>query len=85
MTNAAQLEVLLLQELGIILDKSVEPQDKLVDLGLDSFAIMQIIAYLEDTFGIEIPEERLPVENFYNVRVIAEWVQPMTDSAEASQ
>lgn len=65
------------EELGVILDKPVSPGDNLVKSGLDSFATMQVIAYLEDSFGIEVPEERLPVENFENARVIMEWVHPM--------
>ena len=51
--------------------------DNLEKAGLDSFATMQVIAYLEDSFGIEVPEERLSIANFENARVIMEWVHPM--------
>ena len=72
-----RLETELTQELAIILGQPITADDSLHESGLDSFATMQLIAYLEDTFGIEIPEERLPAENFSNVRVIAEWVNTM--------
>jgi acyl carrier protein len=74
------LEDQLIRELGVILDKPVDPREDLVESGLDSFATMQVIAYLEDTFGIEVPEERLPIENFHSVRVIIAWAQPMINS-----
>ena len=79
MIDTAQLEKQLTKELGIILDKPVSPEDDLLEAGLDSFATMQIIAYLEDSFGIEVPDERLPVENFENARVIVEWIHPMIE------
>lgn len=77
MINTAQLEKQLTKELDIILAKPVSPEDDLVEAGLDSFATMQIIAYLEDNFGIEVPDERLPIENFENARVITEWAHSM--------
>lgn len=77
MMDTAQLEKQLTKELGVILGKPVSPEDDLVEAGLDSFATMQIIAYLEDNFGIEVPEERLPTKNFENASVIMEWVHPM--------
>ena len=80
MMNTAQLEKQLTNELGIILDKPVSPEDDLVEAGLDSFATLQIIAYLEDSFGIVVPEERLPAGNFENARVIMEWVHPMIEA-----
>jgi acyl carrier protein len=72
-----QLDEQLTEELGIILGKPVSLGDNLEKAGLDSFATMQVIAYLEDSFGIEVPEENLSNANFDNARVIMEWVYPM--------
>ena len=83
MITAPQLEKRLGEELCIILDRPVEPGENLVEAGLDSFATMQVIAFLEDTFNIEIPEDRLPIENFATARIITEWVHPMIAPAAA--
>lgn len=77
MIDKEQLDEQLTEELGIILGKPVSLGDNLEKAGLDSFATMQVIAYLEDSFGIEVPEENLSNANFDNARVIMEWVYPM--------
>jgi acyl carrier protein len=42
---------------------------------LDSIAIMQVVAFCEQIFDINIPEEELLPEHFENVRAIAQMVQ----------
>ena len=79
MMDTAQFENQLTEELSIILGKKIEIEDDLLEAGLDSFATMQLIAYLEDNFGIEVPEERLPIENFKNAQVIIDWVSKMIE------
>jgi acyl carrier protein len=49
---------------------------------LNSIAIMQIVAFCEEMFEINIPEEELVPENFENIRVIAELVTRIKGSAE---
>lgn len=38
--------------------------DNLADLGLDSFSTIGLLVQLEDTFGVELPDDRLTVETF---------------------
>jgi acyl carrier protein len=49
---------------------------------LNSIAIMQIVAFCEEMFEINIPEEELVPENFENIRIIAELVTRIKGSAE---
>jgi len=73
-----QFEQQLTKELAIILDTPVFADTRLlVDAGLDSFGILQIIAFLEDIHGIRILDEHLAIDNFASVAVIAHWAWPM--------
>jgi acyl carrier protein len=52
------------------------PEDSLLETELlDSIAIMQIVAFCEQVFDIEISEEELLPEHFETVRAIAEVVE----------
>jgi len=67
----------LLQE--ILYDKELSglgPEDSLLQTELlDSIAIMQIVAFCEQVFEIEIPEEELLPEHFETVRTIGQLVE----------
>lgn len=39
--------------------EQVRPETTLVDLGLDSLALMEFVFAVEDTFRLRIPEDRL--------------------------
>ena len=42
------------------LDRPIRPEDDIInDLGLDSLAVMEVVADIEDHFQINIPEEML--------------------------
>lgn len=47
----------------------------LEDKIIDSFDVMEIVAALEDEFGIEIDPELISAENFATVKTIIEMVQ----------
>jgi acyl carrier protein len=64
-------EVLYDKDLG---DLSAE--DSLLETELlDSIAIMQIVAFCEQMFDIEIPEEELLPDHFENIRAIGQMVE----------
>ncbi|MBF0626314.1 MAG: acyl carrier protein [Magnetococcales bacterium] len=42
---------------------------------LDSTAILELIAWYEDHFGLEIPEEVLTIDNFGSIALMAAWAQ----------
>jgi acyl carrier protein len=50
--------------------------DSLIQGGLlDSLAILRIVAFCEENFGIEIPDQELLPEHFENIRAIAKLVE----------
>ena len=46
----------------------------LLDLGLDSTAILSLVVGLEDRFDIEIPDVEITVQNFGTVAAITRYV-----------
>ena len=49
--------------------------EELSDGGFDSFALLQLVAFLEDELGVAVPDERLAEEHFRNITLIAGWVR----------
>ncbi|MBN1219958.1 MAG: hypothetical protein JXM69_13605 [Anaerolineae bacterium] len=43
--------------------------------GFDSFALMEFVLRLEDTFGISIPDEDLDPDIFHSLRTVTVYVQ----------
>jgi acyl carrier protein len=76
--NVDQLERDLLEELASMLGQDVAVDDDLLfEGGLDSFGIMQVVAFLEDTYSIRVPDEKLATANFATAAVIVDWVLPL--------
>jgi len=76
--NPEELEKNLVSELAGILGQDIDPDDELLfEGGLDSFGIMQIVAFLEETYRIRVPEDCLATDNFSSVSTIAAWALPL--------
>ncbi|MFG2011511.1 phosphopantetheine-binding protein [Micromonospora sp. NPDC048868] len=62
------------------------PTDDLTALGLDSMGVVQLLADLEDRYGLEMPDERLTEETFATVgslwTTVAEFVTVETVTGE---
>ena len=56
---------------------SVRPDASLLSsqTGFDSFSLMELVLRLEDTFGINIPDEDLDPDTFYSVKTIASYLR----------
>jgi len=63
----------------VLYDKELDDlgaEDSLLETELlDSIAIMQIVAFCEQVFDIDIPEEELLPDHFENIRAIARVVE----------
>jgi acyl carrier protein len=42
---------------------------------LDSLAILQLVAYIEDEFGFKIPDEDVVFENFQSIDALADYLE----------
>jgi len=52
-----------------------EDEDLLSSGILDSLGILQIVAFIENTFGIRIPDEDVVFDNFQSVNAMAAYLQ----------
>ena len=52
-----------------------EDEDLLSSGILDSLGILQIVAFIEKTFGIRIPDEDVVFDNFQSVNAMAAYLQ----------
>jgi acyl carrier protein len=58
------------------------PDYHLIDNGvLDSMGIFQLVTYLEDHLGVEIPDEELVPDNFESIAAIGRLVAGKDDAA----
>ncbi|NOT35075.1 MAG: acyl carrier protein [Candidatus Eisenbacteria bacterium] len=56
--------------------KSLEPDENLIENGLmDSLAILKVVGFCEETFGIAIPDHEVLPDNMESVRAIAALVE----------
>lgn len=42
---------------------------------LDSLAILQLVAYIEDQFGIKVPDEDVVFENFQSINALTAYLE----------
>lgn len=57
-------------------DDELAPDTSLIDSGIiDSTGVVEIVSYLEDTFGIELDDEDLVAENLDSVSRLARFVE----------
>jgi acyl carrier protein len=47
----------------------------LEDRYLDSFGVLELVAYIEDAFGVHFEKDELKAENFATVNAVAELVR----------
>ena len=60
-----------------LLESTVEIgyEDDLLNSGLlDSIAVIKLIAYIEEEFGIAVPPEEMVIENFVSVKAIEDFL-----------
>jgi len=54
----------------------LKPEDDLLSAGiLDSLGILQMVAFIEDRFGYQVPDEDVVFENFFSVESLANYLK----------
>ena len=77
-STIAQLRTLIADRLDVnISHEDIEPDSGLLEdgLGLDSIAIVELIALVEESFGFRFDEDGLNMEAFQSVRTLAEYIR----------
>lgn len=56
--------------------KSLDPEEDLLNEGvIDSMGILQLVAFLEEKYGIQVADEDIVPENFRSLNALAQFVQ----------
>jgi acyl carrier protein len=54
----------------------INEADDLISAGIiDSLGILQLVAFISDSFGIEVPDEDVVYENFHSIEAISNYLQ----------
>lgn len=57
-------------------DLALTAEDDLLESGLiDSLGAMRLIAFMEESFDIQVPPEDMVIENFESVKAMSNYIQ----------
>ncbi len=72
----AQIKRLIVDALGLDVDPVEIPDDEALfgGMDLDSMATLEIVAAIEEAFGITVEDDELTVELFGSIETLAEYV-----------
>ncbi|MEJ2611246.1 MAG: phosphopantetheine-binding protein [Candidatus Thiodiazotropha sp.] len=56
-------------------ESSFSDDDDLLDAGLDSMGIMRLVLFIEEKFGITLPDEEIEPENIQTINKIVAWIE----------
>ncbi len=48
--------------------------DDLIEAGLDSMGIMRLIMFIEDQFGVTLPDVEIEPDNVQSFNVLEQWI-----------
>jgi acyl carrier protein len=66
-------------ELAVGSKKNIQTSDDLLNAGiLDSLGVLQLVAFVEEHFGIQIPDEDVVMENFQSVDALSAYLHQLT-------
>ncbi len=77
MNTLEVLEKFIITEVAVDPDKkSLKPDEDLLGSGIiDSMAVMKLVLFLEEAFGIEVKDEDIVPENFQNLNSMVGYVE----------
>ena len=59
-------------------NNGITPNDNLLDSGvLDSLGILQLVAFIDERLGIQVPDEDVVYENFYSVNALSTYLEKL--------
>jgi acyl carrier protein len=67
------------EEIAIGSNKNIQTGDDLLSAGiLDSLGVLQLVAFVEEQFGIQIPDEDVVMENFQSIDALSSYLTQLT-------
>lgn len=70
-----KLRQFVFQELIFVADQGqFTDADDLLDAGLDSMGIMRLIMFIENEFGVTLPDEEIDPDNVHSFNTLEQWI-----------
>lgn len=54
---------------------SFSDDDDLLEAGLDSMGIMRLVLFIEEKFGVALPDEEIEPDNIRTLNRISDWIE----------
>ena len=71
------------QQFPLAKKRNIGDDDSLLDNGIiDSLGVLDVVAFFEREFGIEISEDELLTDHFESIRIMTEFVQAKCNGTE---
>jgi acyl carrier protein len=71
-----KLKSYIFQELVFIEDpESFGEEEDLLQAGLDSMAIIRLVLFIENEFGVVLPDDELAPENLQTLSCLVNWIK----------
>lgn len=82
MNTAQKLKHYIATEIMYADDDALSEDEPLLGSGIiDSLGIMRLVSYIEEEFGVEVPEDQLVPEHFRTVTALAQFVDRLQHRA----
>ncbi len=76
METQAALTEFVLEELAKGRKSVIQPDDDLLGEGIiDSLGILQLVAFIEEKFNFQVPDEDVVIENFMSIEALSNYLQ----------
>ncbi len=82
MSTLAAVQRIMGEELDLPPEK-LDPQRSLEDVGFDSLGVLEVMFKLEDSFGVKMPDERVPIRTVQDIVDIVDRLLRERDGAKA--
>ncbi len=70
-----KIRTFILQELIFIPEPDkFSDDDNLLDAGLDSMGIMRLIMFIEEQFGVTLPDVEIDPDNVHSINALKQWI-----------
>src|SRR5262245_45061735 len=64
-------------------DSSINDEDSFLETGvIDSMGVMELVAFIQSEFGVEVAPQEIVVENFDSIRKLADFVRKKCPAKE---
>jgi acyl carrier protein len=76
----SRIREFVLQKFPLARKRKVENSDNLLESGvIDSLGVLELVAFLQQEFGVAISDDDLTPENFKNIECMAQFVESMLE------